>query len=314
MVEKTPLNDLELARQVGGQCLAAALDYLKIGWAPLALCHPSHLAMGKPHCKDCSSPGKRSWHRWKEFQERLPTERELRGWWAERPHSNVGLALGPVSGVVRIDVEGESGERLLRELSGGDLPRAWEMTTGKGRGLLYRIPPGVVLRTTAEPIKSGEELRLQALGAQTVLPPSVHPSGRRYAWTPGDSPFEFSHGTLMPAWLVAQMRADVKRRKPTTAGTAAPLFDGPDVAIPEGGRHSHLLSLAGAMRRYGADAAEIAAALCSVNARLCRGPLGEAEVQFLANDVAGRYPPAAARAGGRGPRVVIGSFTLEGRS
>src|SRR5262249_3252550 len=148
----------------------------------------------------------RPFHRWKEYQQQVATEREVCDWWRQRPHANVGVALGPVSGIVRVDVEGPGGERLLRQRSGDDLPRTWQMTTGRGRGVFYRIPPGAVLGTTIEPIKEGEELRFQAAGSQSVLPPSLHRSGHRFAWCPGLSPFEFAEGSFMPAWLVHEMR------------------------------------------------------------------------------------------------------------
>ena len=81
----------------------------------------------------------------KDFQDRLPTEDELRRKWRDLPNGNVGIALGPVSGLVRIDVDGPGGEALLAQKSGGDLPPTLEFTSGRenaGRGLLYAIPAG----------------------------------------------------------------------------------------------------------------------------------------------------------------------------
>ena len=53
----------------------------------------------------------------------------------------LGIALGPVSGAVRIDAEGEGANRQLLELSGGDLPPTPEFRSGRidgtGRGILY---------------------------------------------------------------------------------------------------------------------------------------------------------------------------------
>jgi len=60
--------------------------------------------------------------------------------------------------------------------------------------------------------------------------------------------------------------------------------------ILPGGRRRALLSLAGAMRRYGADEADIAYALHGFNERRCEPPLSPDEVDALASDIAHRYP------------------------
>ena len=128
----------------GERCLAAALDYVRRGWSALAICPPDHVGVGKVHGGQCSSPGKAPWGLWKEFQDRLPTEQELTSKWRDNCTLNVGIALGPVSGLIRTDVDGLGGEARLQELSGGDLPITLEFTSGRhngGRGLLYKIPP-----------------------------------------------------------------------------------------------------------------------------------------------------------------------------
>lgn len=62
-----------------------------------------------------------------------------------------------------------------------------------------------------------------------------------------------------------------------------------DAPIHPGGRRPALLSLAGAMRRHGANADEIAHVLTSFNERRCVPPLEDGEVQDLARDIAARY-------------------------
>lgn len=225
----------EAALQAGRECFAAALDYLKRGWAPSACCPPDHACVGNTHEKSCNSPGKAPWGKWKEYQERLPTEAELRKKWRDNPFLNVGAFLGPVSKIVRIDIDGAAGEEMLANLC-GELPAILEFSSGGGgRGLLFGIPEGVILKTT--PInskkKEGElhqEVRFQARGAQTVLPPSRHISGRRYVWKKGRGPDEIAVALLPPA-LVELMRV---KPASTTTHTNGSIFkmratNGPDV-------------------------------------------------------------------------------------
>src|SRR5262245_38796960 len=68
-------------RADGAACLAAALNYRRLGWSVLGLCPPDHVGVGKTHVKSCTSPGKVPFGPWKEFQERLPTEAELHQKW-----------------------------------------------------------------------------------------------------------------------------------------------------------------------------------------------------------------------------------------
>jgi hypothetical protein len=110
-----------------------------------------------------------------------------------------------------VDVEGDAGEAELLRRSGGDLPATWEFTSGKGRGLLYAIPAGATLRTTSKWLEIGQELRLQAKGTQTVLPPSRHPNGRLYHWRAGHGPGEIEAAT-MPKWMIERMHPDRPER------------------------------------------------------------------------------------------------------
>jgi hypothetical protein len=265
--------------------LAAAIFYREMGWSVLADCPPDHVGVGKSHAKKCKSLGKAPLHLWTDYQDRLPTEAEILEWWQWWPNANVGMALGPVSGLIRVDVDGPGGEAKLLELSGGELPDTLEFTSGRangGRGLLYQIPEGVKLRTTSDTQGEKEELRFQARGSQTVLPPSRHKDGPAYRWAPGRAP-GMLEPALMPAWLVAEMRETVFRTN------AAPSSNG-DGHVYEGGRNTILTSLAGTMRRRGFSEDAIAAALLAENASRCSPPLDEDEVRGIAQSVS-RYAP-----------------------
>ncbi len=263
----------------GAACLEAALAYHRLGWSPLCLCPPDHAGVGRTHGKSCDHWGKRplaDGGQWKQWQTERATEEQIREWWRVNCYSNVGLALGPVSGAVRIDLEGEAAEARLLEISGGDLPPTPEFTSGKGRGLLYGLPEGVEARTGVEGLADGE-LRIQGLGAQTVLPPSRHRSGRVYAWLEDRSPFQL---TLAPAppWLIERLTRGSGKT------TSAPLTEGE--AIPQGRRDSTLTRMAGAMRHHGFGEAAILGALTVENGR-CVPPLDDTQVSKIAHSIAG---------------------------
>lgn len=271
------------------EVLAAALDYEGRGWSVLPLCPHNHLGVGRAH-RGCASPGKRPFFpdradgasgEWKEFQSRRATADEIRVWWDKNPFLNVGLALGPVSGLVGIDVDDEDGDTLLAELAGGDLPETLEYTTGKGRRLLYRLPPGVVVVSQAfkRPGTEIEILRFMGQGGQVVLPPSTHPNKSLYRWVAGRGPADRGAADV-PGWL----RGEAKNERATATRPA----DGE--LITEGGRNNYLISLAGAMRKRGADEATVLAALRATNDGRFDPPLSEHEVEAVARS-AMRYAP-----------------------
>jgi hypothetical protein len=164
-------------------CLEAALEYLSHGWAAIPLCSPNHQDAPPAHVRECTRPGKGPLICWKTYQERLPTERELRIYFNRWPSANVGVVLGRVSQLIGVDIDGLAAETLWRELA-GDLAgeeAAWSFPTpGGGRRLLFRIPPGVIVPRRRFD-RDGSHVIILGEGSYTVMPPSVHPSGEVYS-------------------------------------------------------------------------------------------------------------------------------------
>ncbi len=226
----------------GERCLEEALYYLDLGWSVLPNCYPDHIGFSRDHVAKCTSPGKSPWITWKPYYDRLPTADDLRHWWRQHP-SNVGMALGSVSGCVRIDIEGEAGEAKLLQLSGSNLPATLEFHSGRGgtgRGLLYSIPDGAILATTFDKPKPGEEVRFQAKGAQTVLPPSRHHTGRLYTWKDGHSPGQLEMA-VMPDWLIKRMSEKAAGGSRRSKAEWEEIFAG----APDGARHDTALAFIG---------------------------------------------------------------------
>jgi hypothetical protein len=102
------------------------------------------------------------------------------------PGGNVGLILGPRSGEV-VDVDLDCSEALaLADLyligTGAVFGR-----TSKARSHRLYIAPGAIKESFADPSTGDTLLELRAAGRdggahQTVIPPSVHPSGEAVAW------------------------------------------------------------------------------------------------------------------------------------
>lgn len=93
-------------------------------------------------------------------------------WIGQYPDGNIGLALGPASGVMMIDIDTE--DRTLEEKIIAILPPSpWRRKGKKGMMLAYKYTP---IKTHRIRNASGETL-VECLSARTqcVLPPSIHP-------------------------------------------------------------------------------------------------------------------------------------------
>ena len=91
---------------------------------------------------------------------------------------NVGLLLGH-SNLIDVEYDDDAGRQLLSSLGLLDIETpTW--ASGRGQHRLFRLHgdlPAMGWRKIG-----GAEIRIGGKPAQSVLPPSVHPSGRPYSW------------------------------------------------------------------------------------------------------------------------------------
>jgi len=184
-------------------------------------------------------------------------------WFRTEPDDNVAIVCRP-SGLLVFDVdERHGGDDTFHELERdlGALPVTPRSLTGGGGFHVVLRNPAL---TTASTIGPGVDVRDRAY---VIAPPSLHESGRRYCWE--IDPDEAPVAELPLAWR------EVITRKP---GNVIYRDAGP---IPDGRRHTTLTQVAGAMRRTGASADEIEAALLIRNRR-CVPPLPENDIRDIA--------------------------------
>lgn len=114
--------------------------------------------------------------------------------------ANVGLLLGPASGVVDVEFDTPAGLEQLAAFGVLDIRTpTWRSARGEHR--LFRwepwMPPAAVVKVEAL------EVRLGGRAAQSVLPPSRHPAGDRYEWIlpPSAAPIAGFPAQLLPGAL-----------------------------------------------------------------------------------------------------------------
>lgn len=136
----------------------------------------------------CGTPGKHPIAvGWQAFA--TDDEDVVSSWFEDDPDANVGLFLGPKSGVVDIELDGPEAIEAWNRLGLGEI---WTPTYTAGRGphRLFKWQEGLPDAQVRKVM--GIEFRLGNGGkaSQSVIPPSAHYSGKRYEWVPGMSPDE----------------------------------------------------------------------------------------------------------------------------
>jgi hypothetical protein len=108
-------------------------------------------------------------------------------------------------------VDGDDGEANLRALEAqhGALPATWESLTARGRHIWWRCDAPVPCSAG----KLGTGIDVRGDGGYVVVPPSIHPSGRAYAWSV-DRTDELA---VAPEWLLHLAR---KKPAPTISERA----------------------------------------------------------------------------------------------
>lgn len=209
--------------------LEAALSYARRGWRVIPL--QNLTAAGVCTCQSwrdskamgpCPTPGKHP--RFAGWKDQATTDPgKITNWWKANPEANVGILSGPGSGVVILDKDPRNGgEESRQSLIYGHEKWDWTVTAATGGGgshEYFQCPEGIILPGMLE-LDPGLELLL--LDHIVVMPPSLHPSGRRYRWEPELAPEECAVQPL-PVWLLEVIRGKlaIAAGQSSTAGGSA---------------------------------------------------------------------------------------------
>ena len=115
--------------------------------------------------------------RWSEFCSRRPTDGEHADWLGA-VSANAGLCLGPASGVLALDFDDDV-DGLHAAILAAVPDSPVKKRGAKGFTAFYRHTGE---RSHGYSVGGTRVLDVLATGRQTVLPPSIHPSGGAYEW------------------------------------------------------------------------------------------------------------------------------------
>jgi bifunctional DNA primase/polymerase-like protein/primase-like protein len=203
-------------------------------------------------------------------------------WWHRFPDLNIGIATGAVSRVFVLDVDGADGEASLRksESEHGILPPTVEVITGKGRHCYFQSGKHKIGNSAGQ---LGAGLDIRGDGGYVIAPPSVHPSGRSYAWSV-DAASDFA---AAPDWLIAKIEAPKAGKVGKALEHWHSVLTEP---IRNGERNTTLASIAGKLVHCGLrDVILIYDLLMCVNIARCEQQLSADEVETIVISIIQRH-------------------------
>lgn len=145
----------------------------------------------------------------------------IQGWWESNPDFNIGMPAEAIGVIIDVDPRNGGNESLLKFREQYGLPDTIIVETG-GDGLHYWY-------TTPQPITKVKlegypGIDVQGVGSYVVVPPSIHSSGKAYAFAAGHE-LGCVKPVAAPAGLIAESKRlesekerRVKQSDPSTAG------------------------------------------------------------------------------------------------
>lgn len=208
---------------------------------------------------------------------------QIARWWEVDPNRNIGIATGSPSGIFVLDVDARhGGEESLDALveRHGALPETVISRTG-GAGLHFVFRHVAGIRNSAGRLGTGLDVRGD--GGYIVAPPSVHDSGRPYAWDVDNDPDERAIAEA-PAWMIGLLR------EPRNGAAELPETWRRLVAqgVGEGARNDAIARLTGLLLRHYVDPLVVLDLVRCWNATRCRPPLDDDELVRTIDSIARR--------------------------
>jgi hypothetical protein len=124
---------------------------------------------------------------WTEFQNRLPSEDEIKKWWTENPDAGISSVVGSISKVVVVDCDSQEAVEKFEEQIPDSVVVPTAQTPRGGRHYYFSSD-----KAYQKYVAIDDKTDFQAEGSVIVMPPSKGPNGTPYSWIVApESPQDF---------------------------------------------------------------------------------------------------------------------------
>jgi hypothetical protein len=174
------VHDLNEARSA----LNYALRYALLGWHVLPLDPGTKKPLGR-----LARNG---------FHDATTDEAQIRAWWTSEPTAGVGVAM-KASGLVAVDIDPRNGGlETMERLEAMHGPIASDVLAYTGGGGEHRVFAAALVEHLPGTLGAGVDLKADGYIA---VEPTIHPSGRTYAWESSSDPLDGIVPSTLPAWI-----------------------------------------------------------------------------------------------------------------
>jgi len=125
---------------------------------------------------------KKPYTNWKAYQRTLPTEDEIRSWWAKWPNAMIGIVTGEITNIYAIDCDTEDAYQKIQEFAPDSFLTPTVTTPRGGKHLWVKCSNGKCI-TTASGVMPSVDTRGE--GGYIIAPPSKNEHGQVYQWLDG---------------------------------------------------------------------------------------------------------------------------------
>jgi hypothetical protein len=164
----------------------------------------------------------------------------IKGWWAKCPNANIGLATGMKNGLAVVDLDGMEGINSGKSMG---LMSSVVALTGNGRQLFY-ADPEAKLKNSVKKLAAGVDTR--GSGGYVIVPPSLHPNGKRYSWL--GQPLSRKALPPLPSMFAAGNASDTATFSTVRKANPPNWMDEAIAKLRDGHVHNNLISVLGKFR------------------------------------------------------------------
>lgn len=205
---------------------------------------------------------------------------QIRKWWRQEPKANIGIALGKISGIVAIDLDGNHG---ATEEDFKRFPRTVTTKTKNGFHLVYKYPnagvePHVVFASPSGDAAGAAYLRSDGQYVVAAGSTVLHDDGTEWDYEflcdeGGERDFVSCNLAELPDFCIGNKSGGHQEGNPATNG------------YPPNTRHDMFLRTATGMWSDGATVAQIRLKLFKRNAEECKPPKPLDEMEKEVEDI-----------------------------
>ena len=228
--------------------LEAALKYSNLGYSPIPIMSPRA-------DKDGKDENKKPPISWKPFQNRKPTEEEIRTWSEKYPSARIAIVTGKISRLTVLDCDTKEAREQIEEYLPDSLITPIAKTPRGGEHLYFAYEETL-------PTKSGILPGLDSRndGGYIITAPSPGLNGTKYQWLPGLALEEVQPAEIPPSLLSYLTRHNNQQGGPER-----------DMSFKSGHRDDDLFHIALGMAKGGLPREEVEASIIQF-ARSCKPP------------------------------------------